>query len=648
MYRKFMGRFLLLFIAFIISNNVINAAVGDTFSSNFTDQNLATDVARNLSKSSTDTISLNDVNQLTYYSLNTNKSVKDLSGIETFNKLTILNVIYNPIEIIPENISQLTNLETLRISYGQLSSLPSGIGSLSNLRGLQLDNNHLTSLPNTISNLTNIQDVYLSDNPLDSLPEFNLSYPNLKYFTLANTNVTRLPDTIGNLTNITYFILSHNKLEVLPESFTRLTKLETLDIDHNFLGSLPNSLGNMTKLKYINAFENALTSLPDSLKDLAELESLQLSNNKLTKIPTSINSLDKLSYVDLSNNNLSEFPLELNQAKMTALDISNNNLTSVPAFINGLTKLDYLVMNNNKISELPSFLSTDSIPNLYQVDVVSNQLKSIPVLKIPSLNVSNNILVDAIPDNFDGVVNTEHQLVDVPDCNYTLDSANPFDIDDILVGIIKQYKGLNGDIFDSRVTWKVTTPDQEELVFRGGEEAQLNAIVNKVGTYKISFNVLFMPSRVILKSNLQGSTYNFTVNVKDSAIEQTILEGVVYDKKTNKVIKDTLIKIENNNSTITTIKTDAQGKYKVLDLNAQKYNIVASKNKYKTKTDSINIVANTTNTKDFYLELESVKPPIEDNTKKPLPESGAINVIYLLISTIVLASAYPLIKKYKS
>jgi gliding motility-associated-like protein len=198
-------------------------------------------------------------------------------------------------------------------------------------------------------------------------------------------NLNRILEYLPFLTKIN---LSGNALTgPLPDNiFTTASEIDLSE--NNFNGSLPTNFG--SALVAVNLSNNQLTgTIPSGIGTSTLLQSFDISNNLIDgTIPTEIGNLLQAETINLSNNKI---------------------IGSLPAELGLLTSLKFLNLSGNKFS--------GTIPNLEslglsELNLSNNQLSgdipgtlafAIGLFPIKNLDVSNNLLTGALPDQFSGI-----------------------------------------------------------------------------------------------------------------------------------------------------------------------------------------------------------------------------------------------------
>lgn len=168
----------------------------------------------------------------------------------------------------------------------------------------------------------------------------------------------------------------------------------------NQLSSEVSQLGSLLQLILTH---NALSTLPSEIGSLDKLKLLDASNNKLSDIPASLYSLKSLHTLILSHNCLTDVSFPAVSGKddvfpsLHHLDVVENQLTSLPPFVYRTHSLQELVASDNLIGSLES--TVGSLASLKQMDMRRNKLTSIPFelticTKLKTLRLEENPVSD--------------------------------------------------------------------------------------------------------------------------------------------------------------------------------------------------------------------------------------------------------------
>lgn len=168
----------------------------------------------------------------------------------------------------------------------------------------------------------------------------------------------------------------------------------------NQLSSKVSQLGGLLQLILTH---NTLSTLPGEIGSLDKLKLLDASNNKLSDVPASLYNLKSLHTLILSHNCLTDvsFPDVSGEDKVFPslhhLDVVENQLTSLPPFVYQTRSLQELVASDNLIGSLESTIG--SLVSLKQLDMQRNKLTCVPseltvCTKLKSLRLEENPVSD--------------------------------------------------------------------------------------------------------------------------------------------------------------------------------------------------------------------------------------------------------------
>ena len=286
---------------------------------------------------------------------------------------------------------------------------------------------------NSASNC-NITSIALANMNLTGTLPSKIYFKNLKYLDTADNNLYgQLPLSLP--ISLTYLTLSFNNFSgTIPESYGNLTNLNVLRVSGNYLvvGRIPGSIGNLKKLTNLGMRDNSLTGpipymlcncnlssilfqnnlltgkIPDYFYNFSNLEALRLYNNSFEgTISSQVSKLSKLLIFEVEINHLTgtipSFIGYLN--KLETIDLSDNSLTgSIPSEVVNMTSLiDFNIRQNKIISNIPIGIS--NLAKLETFVVSSNALTgninnvfSINQVNLSTIDISGNLLEDAIPD----------------------------------------------------------------------------------------------------------------------------------------------------------------------------------------------------------------------------------------------------------
>ena len=273
------------------------------------------------------------------------------------------------------------------ISYSNLTEITPSALPNSKLNMLDLDNNQITRIsPQAWDNIHNLTVLDLSHNKLNHLASYQFK----------------------SLSSLQELVLSGNLLrEITGKELDGLRKLEKLWLDDNNLSKLVGkSVPKMKKLTYLNVSHNDLKHL-DELTDFfnkaPNLENLDLSWNHLNVVSERpFQNLTSLKYLYLDFNQLKVLGDDsFRSMKLEYLGLSGNGLTSISASAFSNLNCTFLNLGNNLLNTTELSRALSGVQDLKQLDLTSNQFKSLPADLFPALehclvhlNVSNNQLTE--------------------------------------------------------------------------------------------------------------------------------------------------------------------------------------------------------------------------------------------------------------
>lgn len=299
----------------------------------------------------------------------------------------------------------LWNLDLTHTNFS--GELPNSFGCLKSLKHMLLDGCLFTGrLPESIGNLSQLTTMSLTQNNFSGpLPSVISNLVQLEVLDLTGNQMQgQIPDCFTNLQNLIQLSLPDNSLVgPFPPTIANLTNLLTLDLQSNSItGSLPPNVSGLQGLSFLYLSNNLLHgTTPTWLFCLQSLTNLLLNNNLLTGQIEELNGMS-LMKIDLSNNQLhGQIPKSISTLPLLDfLDLSSNNLTGVLELSSD--SLEYLVLSNNRISWSTNRNVSNSLPNLYRLELSSCEIKAFPeFLRSPKhlkvLQLSNNKIQGQIP-----------------------------------------------------------------------------------------------------------------------------------------------------------------------------------------------------------------------------------------------------------
>lgn len=155
-------------------------------------------------------------------------------------------------------------------------------------------------------------------------------------------------------------------------------------------------------LRELKLAENDLQGdLSAALSNLKALEILELQNNKLTSLPAELGNLKHLRMLNVSENQLQAIPVEV-FSSLTELHASKNRLDGTLFSVDSIPNLQELYLVNNSIKSLCVENSID-LPALRILNLSTNRLTSLPDISgwnsLTTLLMAENKLT-ALPEGF--------------------------------------------------------------------------------------------------------------------------------------------------------------------------------------------------------------------------------------------------------
>jgi Leucine-rich repeat (LRR) protein len=230
---------------------------------------------------------------------------------------------------------------------------------------------------------------------------------------ISNNLKGSIPTEIAKLTSLTYVESIGNSLTgTIPEEMRHFTDLSTLVLAFNVLtGTIPHWIMQWKKMEFLYLSNNLLTgTIPPGLAETTTLSVLALDDNNLRGSVDLIWRLKNLQYVYLEDNDFTgTMPqlIEPNHPQLINLDVSNNRLKSkLPKDLFRLSRLEILDLHGNAFTgNIPSDINADNL-KLSFVALQENELfgplpATLGNLKhLTHLDVSSNSLTGSIPLEF--------------------------------------------------------------------------------------------------------------------------------------------------------------------------------------------------------------------------------------------------------
>ncbi|CAL6082375.1 leucine-rich_repeat domain-containing protein [Hexamita inflata] len=198
-------------------------------------------------------------------------------------------------------------------------------------------------------------------------------------------------DYLTNISFINYIDIDYLKIEKCSNVLIELNTKKIIEL-HIIECELNTTLGihEFINLQVLVLSRNRITQL-NGLELSSHLQKLDFSYNSLTDI-SSLSHLKQLQYLDLTGCDANLCPIE-GLTELTYLSLSQTKLENT-SLLSKLTKLQELYLFYNSLMSLSGL---QNMQDLRKLDVASNILKDISVLKLLSLtelNISQNYNID--------------------------------------------------------------------------------------------------------------------------------------------------------------------------------------------------------------------------------------------------------------
>ncbi|XP_062005725.1 probable leucine-rich repeat receptor-like protein kinase At1g35710 [Rosa rugosa] len=268
--------------------------------------------------------------------------------------------------------------------------------------------------------LPSLLELHLDISELDDLPQFlpYVNFTSLLVFDLSYNNFnSSLPQWLFNISTLVTINLANCHLagSIRETSWVNLCSLQSLDLFGNsisggmeeFLHSLSgcsNSIIETLDFSY-NQFSG---NLPESLGSLKYLDALSLTLNSISgPLPMSIGNLSHLSMLDLSFIVMNSIPESIGQLAeiLSSITISNCQLgPSFPLWLRTQKEVSSITLSNNAIVDaIPDWFWT-LVQNVWLLDLSTNQLTGKLPQSIHSsselgviVNLDSNCLEGSLP-----------------------------------------------------------------------------------------------------------------------------------------------------------------------------------------------------------------------------------------------------------
>lgn len=201
---------------------------------------------------------------------------------------------------------------------------------------------------------------------------------------LSETGLTSFPEQIKNFKQLKTLILYDNDISYIPSWIKNMTNLTNIYLGgNNEIDSLTN-LAPMIWIEGIDLSNIGLKEIPTFIFDFKKLDYLKITENKITKLPSSLNKLQALKVLNLSYNKIKKFPDYLSLPNLEQLFLHSNPVKSIPASISKMTSLVELYIGSSKIKSLPDELF--EINTIGHIDVTNTKIKSDKLSELKNKN----------------------------------------------------------------------------------------------------------------------------------------------------------------------------------------------------------------------------------------------------------------------
>ncbi|XP_035705436.1 SLIT and NTRK-like protein 5 isoform X2 [Folsomia candida] len=328
------------------------------------------------------------------------------------NALKILDLSYNQIdELRPDDFAQAVSLIMVNMSKNEIGVIQGGaFRGMSSLKVVDLSWNRLLRLSSdSFMGLASIEEIDVSNNFLSQIPITSMKIlPTLKVLRMGSNLLQNLEGTVlKQLPNLEMVDLSRNRLSEIPKGFfSGLSRLREVNLGVNQLRTIPTTVfEGLPYLEKVNLMDNNLLTFPAAaLENLHGLNTLILDYNRISALqPSQPSNLTELS---LAHNLIREIPPETFKSfpNMTYLNLQGNQVASVEELALPLSLLE-LNLGSNQLRTIPRF----QLPNLEILNLKGNQVGAllqhnfVLLGNIRELNLQNNMISSFFSNSFDGL-----------------------------------------------------------------------------------------------------------------------------------------------------------------------------------------------------------------------------------------------------
>lgn len=177
----------------------------------------------------------------------------------------------------------------------------------------------------------------------------------------------------------------------LEQKFSHIKRIPIRHVNllHSDFTELPFFLSKFNEtLEGIRIHNTSLMHIyPDAFSSLSRVRFLDLSKNNLTAIPYAVSSLHNLQFLNISSNRLRSLEPQTQFSswkRLRLLDLSSNYIDKLEQLDlrPSSTSIERILLKNNDIASLPLNWTSLYLPQLKEIDLNNNALKTIPVFHL--------------------------------------------------------------------------------------------------------------------------------------------------------------------------------------------------------------------------------------------------------------------------
>lgn len=206
----------------------------------------------------------------------------------------------------------------------------------------------------------------------------------VRHVNLLHGDFTELPFFLSKFNDTLEGIRIHNTnlTHIYPDAFLSLSRVRFLDLSKNNLTAIPYAVSALHNLQFLNVSSNRLRTL--------EPRSQFSSWRRLRLLDLSTNYIDKLEFLDLSPSS----------STIERILLDNNDIQSVPQEWNSLLmpQLKEINLNNNALKTIPVFHAR-YVPQLTTVRLRKNNIETFPFYFMPT-SPAGNLTVDMSGESY--------------------------------------------------------------------------------------------------------------------------------------------------------------------------------------------------------------------------------------------------------